>query len=88
MIITRKELKEYLFIDGQLYSKINKGFIKRMKNRIVTSPQSTQWNIYSYLRNLRHSEYHLNNSILRKTFSLTSVYHTVCLLLRYKALRR
>lgn len=31
MIITRKELKEYLFIDGQLYSKINKGFIKRMK---------------------------------------------------------
>ena len=88
MIITRKEPKEYLFTDGQLYPKMTNGFMKRLKNRIVTSPQSTQWNIYSYLRNLRHSEYHLNNSILRKTFSLTSVYHTVCSLLRYKAIRR
>lgn len=58
MIITRKELKEYLFTDGLLYPKMTNGFIKRLKNRIVTSPQSTQWNIYSYLRNLRYSEYH------------------------------
>ena len=88
MIITRKELKEYLFTDGQLYPKMTNGFIKRLKNRIVTSPQSTQWYIYSYLRNLRYSEYHLNNSILRKSLSFVSVYHTVCLLFRYKALRR
>lgn len=88
MIITRKELKEYLFTDGQLYPKMTNGFMKRLKNRIVTSPQSTSWNIYSYLCNLRYSEYHLNNSILRKSLSFVSVYHTVCLLFRYKALRR
>ena len=64
------------------------GVIKRLKNRIVSSPQSTQWYIYSYLRNLRFSEYHLNNSILRKSISLYSVYHTFCLLFRFRALRK
>lgn len=73
MIITRKELKEYLFTDDQLYPKMTNGFIKRLKNRMVTSPQSTHWNIYSYLRNPRYSEYHLNNSILRKSLSFVSV---------------
>lgn len=84
MIITRKELKEYLFTDDQLYPKMTNGFIKRLKNRMVTSPQSTHWNIYSYLRNPRYSEYHLNNSILRKSLSFVSV----IILFRYKALRK
>ena len=88
MITTKAELKEYLSIDDQLYPKLTHGFIKRFKNRLVTSPQSTQWNIYLYLRNLRFSEYHLNNSILRKSLSVSSVYHTVCLLFCYRTLRR
>lgn len=88
MITTKSELQEYLYTDGQLYPKMPNGVIKRLKNRIVTSPQSTQWYIYSYLRNLRFSEYHLNNSILRKSISLNSVYHTFCLLFRFRALRK
>lgn len=88
MIATKAELKEYLLIDNQLYPKLTRGFIQRFKNRLVTSPQSTQWNIYYYLRTLRFSEYHLNNSVLRKSLSLSSVYHTICMLYYYRTLRR
>ena len=38
MIKTRKELKEYLFTDGQLYPKMTNGFIKRLKNRKHPTP--------------------------------------------------
>lgn len=88
MIKTKEELKQYLVADSGLYSKLSIGLLMRLKNRIVTSPQSTQWKIYSYIRNLRHAEYHLNNSILSKAIGVCSLYHTVCLLYRYYRLRK
>lgn len=88
MIKTKEELKQYMIADGELYSKLSRGLLGCLKNRIVTSPQSTQWKIYSYIRNLRNAEYHLNNSILSKAIGVCSLYHTVCLLYRYYRLRK
>lgn len=88
MITNRQELYEYLNADAALYSKVSSGFINRIKNRLVTSPQSTQWKIYSYIKSMRYAEFHLNNSILMKRISIKSLLHTVCLLYRYWRLRK
>ena len=80
MIKTKHELVDCLQADGANYPKVSGGLLKRLKNRIVTSPQSTTWKIYSYIRNLRFAEYHLNNSILANSVNLHSLYHTLCLL--------
>lgn len=88
MIMSKVDLHEFLAADAKLYPKLNSGFLKAWKNRLVTSPQSTQWKIFSYLKNLRYAEYHKNNSCLAVSLSLSSLYHTICMLYRYKKLRR
>lgn len=87
MIKTKQELKVCLQVDAANYPKVSGGLLGRMKNRLVTSPQSTTWKIYSYIRNLRYAEYHLNNSVLANGKDISSVYHTICLLYRYWRLR-
>ena len=87
MINSKKELINYISEDKRLYPKVSLCILSRWKNRIVTSPQSTQWHIYSCILNLRYAEYHLNNSFLTRKKTLKSLYHTICLLYRYWRLR-
>lgn len=74
MINSKKELINYISEDKRLYPKVSLCILSRWKNRIVTSPQSTQWHIYSYILNLRYAEYHLNNSFLTRKKTLKSLY--------------
>lgn len=87
MIVSKETLHEYLSTDAALYPKLNSGLFRRWKNRLVTSPQSSQWKIFSYLRNLRYAEYHKNKSCLALPLGVVSVYHTLCMLYHYKKLR-
>lgn len=87
MITTKSELREYLSADAALYPKLSSGLWRAWKNRLVTSPQSTQWKIFSYLKNLRYAEYHKNKSCLSLPLGLKSAYHTLCMLYRYRKLR-
>ena len=61
MITTKKELKEYLDADALLYPKLSRNIFSKLKNIVVTNPQNSQHKIYSYLKCLRHAEYHANN---------------------------
>lgn len=88
MITSKKILREYLSSDAVLYPKVSQGGLGCLKNRLVTSPQSTQRKIYSYIKNLRYAEYHKCNSVLEKALGIGSLYHTICLLYRYWNLRR
>lgn len=88
MIKDKKQLLEYLQADAALYPKVTLGFCSRLKHRLVTSPQSYQWKIYSYIRTLRFAEYHKNNSFLSTSKSVKSAYHTICMLYQYWKLRR
>lgn len=87
MINSKKQLRNYLGEDAKLYPKISCGYFKRIKNRLVTTPQSSTYRIWLYVKNLRYAEYHKNNSILAKPKGIGSLYHTVCMLYRYWQLR-
>lgn len=87
MIKTRKELKEYIDADRIFYPKLSSGLLKRLKNRLVTSSVTSEWKIYSYIRSLRHADFHLNNSLLSLPISPNSVYHTIILFYWYWQLR-
>ncbi len=80
MITTKSELKDYLAADGALYPKLTSGLFRRWKNCLATTPQSTQWKIYSYISCMRYAEYHENNSIEVKPLSAVSAWHTAWLL--------
>lgn len=88
MIKTKRDLKEYLLSDAILYPKRSKGFLKRLKNKLVSNPQNDQCLIYDYIVCLRYSEFHYNNSILSNRISLKSLYHTLILLLKYSKLKK
>lgn len=88
MITTKKQLFEYLDADAKLYTKVSQGYFARFKHCLVTSPQSYQWKIYSYIRCLRYAEFHKNNSFLCCSKSIKSAYHTICMLYQYRKLRR
>lgn len=88
MIKDKKQLLEYLQEDAALYLKVSSGYWSRLKHCLVTSPQSYQWKIYSYIRTLRFAEYHKNNSFLSKSKSVKSAYHTICMLYQYWKLKR
>ena len=53
MITTKKQLFEYLDADAKLYTKVSQGHFARFKHCLVTSPQSYQWKIYSYIVTVR-----------------------------------
>lgn len=88
MIKNKKQLVEFINADNNFYPKLSSGFWSRFKNRLVTTPQSYQWKIYSYIRTLRFAEYHKNNSFLSESKGVKSAYHTICLLYQYWKLRR
>lgn len=87
MIKSKGDLLEYLSTDAKLYPKLSSGLLKRLKNRMVTTPQSSQYNIYSYIRALRLAEFHQNNSLLTHSYGLMGIYHTICMLYYYHKLR-
>mgnify|MGYP004495832819 CR=1 FL=1 len=88
MIKNRSQLFEFLMEDNKFYPKVSFGFIKRLKNRLVTTPQSSTYRIWLYVKNLRYAEYHKNNSILVKPKGINSFCHTCCMLFRYWRLRK
>lgn len=61
---------EYLKIDAALYPKQSGGIFQKLKNCIVTNPINTQYLIWQYVRILRYSEYHYNNSLFIPSFKL------------------
>lgn len=88
MISDKYTLKQYLKADAKLYPKVSSGILSRIKNRLVTNPQNTQYRIYSYIINLRYAEYHENNSILKKKTSLYTIWHTIHMIWYYYKLRK
>lgn len=88
MINTKYELREYLKCDSRNYHKLCGSWAQRVKNILITSPINTQHKIWQYIRCLRYSEYHLNNSVLHKKLSVCSIYHLICLVWHYYVLRR
>ena len=87
MILSRRDLSEYLDSDSILYPKVS-SVIGRIKNRIVTNPINTQYWIYLYIRCLRHSEYYINNSIFTQKASISSILKTFPAVYYYWKLRR
>jgi serine O-acetyltransferase len=69
------------------YAKL-KSFLSREKNIWVTNPINTQYLIYRYVVNLRWAEYHLNLSVLSGFKGILAIYHTACLIYRYRKLRK
>lgn len=88
MITTKKELKEYLDADALLYPKLSRNIFSKLKNIVVTNPQNSQHKIYSYLKCLRHAEYHANNVKYHKRISLESIFHTILMIGYYYRLRK
>jgi serine O-acetyltransferase len=74
MIKTRNDLKEYLIADGKNYWHLHVGCIKRWYTHLFTDPMTDQTKIWSYIYNLRHLEYHINNKGLYHT--LAKVYYS------------
>ena len=62
MIKTRKDLKEYLEADSKNYWHLHQGCLKRWYTHLFTDPMTDQSKIWGYIYNLRHLEYHINNS--------------------------
>lgn len=87
MIKTKHDLHSYLAEDAKLYPKLSGGRLRRWKNILVTNPSNSQHLIYNYLRNLRYSEFHLNNSYITGNKGLKALIHTVCCIYRYWRLR-
>ena len=69
MIKTRQDLKEYLRADGRNYWHLHQGWLKRWYSHLFTEPMTDQTKIWSYIYNLRHLEYHLNNRGLIHTIA-------------------
>ena len=81
-------LKYALKVDAALYPKQSGAFIRKVINCLVTNPINTQHQIYRYVRALRFAEYHLNNSILCKSKSVSSLWHTIQMMYYYWKLRQ
>lgn len=90
MITTKQHLYEYLKADAALYSKQSGSFLKKLKNSLVTQPINVQNKIWSYIINLRYSEYYYNNSLLsppRKSNNVVRIWNTLLLLWYFYRLR-
>lgn len=87
MINSKKQLRNYLSEDSLFYKKVSSGYLKCIKNRLATTPQSSTYRIWLYVKNLRYAEYNKNNSILAKPKGINSLYHTLCMIYRYWRLR-
>ena len=87
MLKNRSRLLEFLIEDAKLYPKVSSSYFKCLKNRLVTTPQSSTYRIWLYVKNLRYAEFNKNNSILAKPKGINSLYHTLCMIYRYWRLR-
>lgn len=87
MLKNRSQLLEFLIEDAKLYPKVSSSYFKCLKNRLATTPQSSTYRIWLYVKNLRYAEYNKNNSILAKPKGINSLYHTLCMIYRYWRLR-
>lgn len=82
------DLKLALKADSNLYLKQSDSYLHKIINCLVTNPINTQHKIYTYVRMLRYSEYHLNNSILYKSKTFCSLWHTLMMVYYYWKLRQ
>lgn len=87
MIKTKTDLRNYIKCDSRNYEKPSCSWFRKIKNILITSPINTQHKIWQYIRCLRYSEYHLNNSVLNKGVSVGAVYHLACLVWCFFKLR-
>ena len=60
MINSKKQLRNYLSEDSLFYQKVSSGYLKCIKNRLATTPQSSTYRIWLYVKNLRYAEYNKN----------------------------
>lgn len=88
MIKDSADLRFFLKADAALYPKQSGNLFRKVINSLVTNPINTQHHIYRYVRALRFAEYHLNNSILSKSKSVSSLWHTMLLMYYYWKLRQ
>ena len=61
MIVTKKDLREYLSCDAKNFPLENEWWGKRVMNHLFSNPISDQKYIWKYIYTLRHVEYHFNN---------------------------
>ncbi len=86
-VFSLHDLKFYNKADGGYYGKQADNFIIATINALVTNPINTQWCIYKYIKHLRLSEYHLNNSFFESKLTFKTCIHTLLLLYQYWRLR-
>lgn len=89
MINNRESLADYLKADAKLYTKQNNGLFNKIKNILVTNPINTQHKIFSYIKELRYSEYYYNNSLfLEPNISLERIWNTIMTVWHFYRLRQ
>lgn len=88
MITTKLELIDWLAADAKLYPKLSGVWWNKLKNILVTNPSNSQHKIFCYLRNLRYSEYHFNNSFMNDRKGVMAALHTVSCIYFYWQLRQ
>ena len=84
MIETRKQLRQYLKLDGQNFSNLQ-GLcgVKAWYYKIRCNPISNNWIIWAYIKALRHVEYYINISkggVMQKIiYLIPKLYYLHCL---------
>lgn len=89
-IISKSQMTKILEHDAKCYYKLtSRGLINKIKNILFTNPINSQHKIYQYVYALRHSEYHMSNSLLYGgKITLNRIYHTFLTIYWYYKLRR
>lgn len=62
MIKTKQELNDYLKEDSRNYYLQHFSYVQRLKAHLFDTPISDQWITWTYIKTMRHLEYHINNS--------------------------
>ena len=74
MIMTKKELKEYLKADSKNY-KNQIGFLKKLRCNMFSTPISEQKHIWMYIKHMRYVEYYGKMKKKNKIYQLHYLYH-------------
>lgn len=64
MIHSRKELLWTIKIDSKCYPTVTSGFFNKWLHILASTPNSTQYSLWKYVKCLRYCEYYYNNSIV------------------------
>ena len=93
-ILSRRDLRDYISSDKHFYGRVS-SLPKRMIKLLYANPANYQNIIWSYIYNLRKSEYYYNNSIKENRISikenrigLRSIFHSILCSYYFYKLRR